>query len=220
MSFKDGRFGLLTVEKQLTPDTFECSCACGNGLIVWRSLLANRVQLDCGMCRRRRRDGRFSRNSVHGHVRAYKNRDGGYSRRTTGEYNSWDSMIYRCSREWHHGWDDYGGRGIRVCKRWREPSGYGFFNFIRDMGPRPIGTTLDRINPQGHYEPGNCRWATPQVQTENQRRFLWKDFAPPPVEKIREMELRVRQDFDGMVCQSWSFSNGSNVYDIATLPYR
>jgi hypothetical protein len=53
--------------------------------------------------------------------------------------------------------------------------------------------TLDRINPQGHYEPTNCRWATEEVQFYNQRRFLWKDTEPPPVEKVKAMEVRVDQ---------------------------
>lgn len=59
------------------------------------------------------------------------------------------------------------------------------------MGPRPQGMTLDRINPQGHYEPTNCRWATADVQACNQRRIIWKDWEPPPVEKVAVMEARV-----------------------------
>jgi hypothetical protein len=105
-------------------------------------------------------------------------------------------MVSRCTNKNHHAWDDYGGRGIRVCWRWREPGGWGFFYFIRDMGPRPVGRTLDRIDPQKHYEPGNCRWATWDEQGNNQRRFRWRNCVPPPVEKIRETEARVNGEWN------------------------
>jgi hypothetical protein len=67
----------------------------------------------------------------------------------------------------------YGGRGITVCDRWLVPGGQGFLNFIADMGPRPVGKTLDRENPNGHYNPSNCRWADNDTQHANQRRYLW-----------------------------------------------
>jgi hypothetical protein len=56
--------------------------------------------------------------------------------------------------------------------------------------------TLDRINPNGHYEPTNCRWATPKIQATNQRRFIWQHCAPPAVEKVREMEARIREELE------------------------
>lgn len=81
-------------------------------------------------------------------------------------YKTWASMIQRCTNPKRDSFPIYGGRGIRVCDRWRT-----FAHFLFDMGERPSPKhTLDRINPDGHYEPGNCRWATPKEQTETRRK--------------------------------------------------
>jgi hypothetical protein len=82
-------------------------------------------------------------------------------------YNSWRAMRERCTRESHPYYDTYGGRGIRVSDLWQS-----FAQFLADMGERPPGTTLDRIDPNGHYTPQNCRWATPAVQVWNRRNIL------------------------------------------------
>jgi hypothetical protein len=74
-------------------------------------------------------------------------------------------MRKRCQDERNIGFAAYGGRGIRVCDRWDR----SFANFLADMGERPDGTSLDRINTNGHYEPGNCRWADIMTQNSNTR---------------------------------------------------
>jgi hypothetical protein len=80
-------------------------------------------------------------------------------------YNTWCSMIQRCTLPTCKDFKRYGARGIIVCGRWLI-----FENFLTDMGERPIGKTIDRYpNAAGNYEPGNCRWATPQEQSENRR---------------------------------------------------
>lgn len=78
-------------------------------------------------------------------------------------------MIARCTNPNLREWRWYGGRGITVCARWREPDGRGFANFIADMGERPDDRSIDRVDNDGNYEPDNCRWATRAEQRANQR---------------------------------------------------
>jgi hypothetical protein len=80
-------------------------------------------------------------------------------------------MLQRCANQRNPSWKNYGGRGIRVCERWKE-----FKNFLEDMGPRPPGRngqvaaySIERVNNDGDYEPGNCKWATIKEQRANQR---------------------------------------------------
>jgi hypothetical protein len=89
----------------------------------------------------------------HGHCRDY----GG-----SPTYISWQGMRSRCRNSAREKFSRYGGRGIEICDRWND-----FANFLADMGERPAGTSLDRIDNDGNYEPGNCRWATPAEQRNN-----------------------------------------------------
>ena len=84
---------------------------------------------------------------------------------------SWHKMRQRCNNPKATQWKWYGARGIRVCDRWNDPD-FGFVRFVEDMGERPAGHTLDRINTDGHYEPGNCRWATHKQQILGQRKTI------------------------------------------------
>lgn len=93
----------------------------------------------------------------HGHAR----HAGGKASPT---YHSWLAMRARCRLDGRHNSDRYKGKGIVVCDRWSL-----FENFLEDLGERPPGTSLDRINSDGNYEPANCRWATPREQARNTR---------------------------------------------------
>jgi len=94
-------------------------------------------------------------NLRHGHnTRAFRSRT----------YRAWVGMRSRCKYQYLDSYPRYGGRGIAVCDRWRS-----FDAFLADMGEAPAGTSLDRIDTNGHYEPGNCRWATGAEQNANKR---------------------------------------------------
>ena len=128
-----------------------CRCDCGGEACSLGQNLRAGKTTSCG-CRQREVAGNLTK--THG---ASSGR----------EFSSWMSMRQRCTKQTCKQWKHYGGRGISICARWSS-----FENFLADMGPRPPGTTLDRVNNDGNYEPGNCRWATHTEQQRNRRNTL------------------------------------------------
>lgn len=166
-----------------------CRCICGNVLRVQAARLkADRIK-SCG-CKR----GELvsAANATHGHW------VGGKASR---ELSSWRSAISRCHNETSTSYPRYGGRGIYVFASWRE----SFEVFLRDVGPRPIGSTLDRIDPAGNYEPGNCCWSTPKEQSNNMRnnRFVL----------VHQERLTIRNAADKYALEYVTFRNALNTHN-------
>jgi hypothetical protein len=129
---------------------FSCRCSCGNSIVVAATYLTRNRTKSCGCLSK---DQVIAKNRTHG-------------LRHTPEYPVWVAMKARCLRESDACYYRYGGRGITVCREWQDD----FARFLSDMGRRPTPQhTLDRINNDGHYEPGNCRWATRVQQNRNKR---------------------------------------------------
>lgn len=90
----------------------------------------------------------------------------------TPTYSSWMSMKQRCLNPKERNFHNYGGRGIKICKRWKN----SFAAFFKDMGLRPKGLSLGRKNNNGNYSPSNCRWETPRQQCNNTRRNIFIEY--------------------------------------------
>ncbi|MDB4997093.1 MAG: hypothetical protein JWM74_4525 [Myxococcaceae bacterium] len=132
-----------------------CTCACGVGGAVMAQSLRNGDSQSCG-CLKRELLGNVSRARTT-HAASRKGQ-------WTPEYSTWAHMHDRVKSDQDGTREYYKDRGIAVCERWKS-----FENFLADMGPRPPGLTIDRIDNDRGYEPGNCRWATWAQQCANRR---------------------------------------------------
>lgn len=153
----DHRFGRLLVKHLADKDKnggemrWFCVCDCGNTTIVRGTSLRTGGTQSCGCLNRDISRAKI----IHGAAR-----DSG----VTPEYSSWKLMWRRCTTKTAPNYKWYGGRGIVVCERWRS-----FAEFFADMGSKPFGYSIERINPSGNYEPDNCRWIPLSEQWKNKR---------------------------------------------------
>lgn len=153
------KYGRLSVTKKVDGGNkcvlWECICDCGNRAIVRSSSMTSGRTRSCG-CLARESSAQNGRDNV-----GKKKDRHGHARRNTSTYGIWRGMKQRCLNKLAGEYPNYGGRGIKVCDRWLK-----FDNFLADMGVRPAGHHLDRLDNNGHYEPNNCAWVTPK---QNQR---------------------------------------------------
>lgn len=182
------KFGYLTAIEpagRLRRDSaWRCQCVCGEYRTVKSHDLVTGKIRSCG-CKNRK--GKAT-HDMYG----------------TATYNVWAGIKQRCLNPCVKAWPNYGGRGISVCERWLR-----FENFLVDMGERPPGMSIDRIDNNGNYEPENCRWATPFQQCRNTRknRMVDLDGESMPVvvacEKLNVSQKTVRT----RILRGWCFSD-------------
>jgi len=159
-----------------------CTCDCGGVIVTLASSLNRGKTASCGCLRRETARATGKGETRHGHT----------SGRPSLTWKSWKSMRDRCLLTTATGYERYGGRGIVICEAWST-----FENFLADMGERPAGMTLDRIDTNGNYEPSNCRWANKKTQGRNTRTVKLEAHEPAQIRWLAESGYR-RKEIAGM----------------------
>jgi len=139
---------------------WECLCECENIKIISGNHLLMENTKSCGCLRK---GISHKTHIIHGHAKTGKE---------STTHRSWTNMLNRCNNPNYKRYQDYGGRGIAICKRWQESDGKGFLNFLEDMCKRPGKEySIDRINNELGYFKENCKWSTAKQQSNNKRKY-------------------------------------------------
>lgn len=174
--------------------SYLCVCSCGKERQIAGVSLKNGVTKSCGC---------LSKELVAKRAVVLMTTHGGSSK---PEYKVWQAMLLRCHKTTCKDFKRYGARGISVCERWRN----SFENFIDDMGYRLAKNySLDRIDNNGNYEPGNCRWTTPTIQGNNKRSnriLVFNGEAKTVAEWSRHLKMPIKMLYD-RVSQGWVASD-------------
>lgn len=143
---------------------WKIKCDCGNEKVMHARGLVSGKSISCGCYARSICKEKLANIGIKRGVGTRFKKKHGHSSPRTPTYNSWLAMISRCYKKSDIAYPRYGGRGILVCDKWRD-----FENFLSDMGERPNGKTLDRIDNNKNYVLENCRWASYKEQSQNKR---------------------------------------------------
>ena len=165
LSLEGRRFSRLVVVKEAERFSkyvrgWECKCDCGTIVIVRQGNLISGNNKSCGCLDMEHARKLYLHTATH--QKTYRSVG---TKLRTPTYTSWQSMKSRCYAPKTHGFHNWGGKGIKVCDEWKND----FTAFLRDMGERPEGTTLDRLDANGDYTPQNCRWATSKEQAHDRK---------------------------------------------------
>lgn len=185
---KNKRFGrLFVIDKASGRGEWFCRCDCGKTGVFASSNMRNGSTKSCGCLGAERRLKAITKHGLTGSL----------------EYKSWSGMKKRCLQKSSKAYRYYGGRGITICKRWRN----SLLNFVADMGPRPSPAhSLDRVDNSKGYAPGNCRWATFLDQARNKRtsrRFTYMDQTLSLPQWAKEFNLPMKTVYYNRANNGW-----------------
>lgn len=177
---------------------YKCRCICGTERIVRRFQLKHNLSISCGCYA----------------VEVTKKSNSTHGMTNSPEFSTWDSMKDRCYSKGRKDKAYYHDKGIRVCDRWLGKE--GFMNFYKDMGPRPKGMTIDRIDNSKGYSPENCRWATVKQQARN---TSWNRIIEYQGRKYVASELAEKYGM-GLDTFLWRFKNWKDINKVLSTPLK